>query len=504
MKKIIILIIVFFLSACNSNIETYNIDNTKLKNINNPETSKIKENIVNTQTWKLEKNNIELNNKISNTKEKYALKWLIISWTIHLKNDEYFSALKNFLDAYKKQKWDPKIEKRIADTYFLMKKWNKAFEYYDEIDDPKIIYKDKYIKSYFYSFDLNKLKHNKSYLSWAINKINNIKILNKEEKFYYSNSLVCIKDFSLCKKNYQDYLEQEKIINFQWLKDIQKALEDYKNFKIDELYFKNTLIVWAFFKNDLYTPVIILGEKILKEKPNYKPILKMIAQSYFELWDYQNAKKYLTKYYALDSNDKDVLYLLAIISQKTHDFVLSNIYLSKAEKLWYQPVSNINRLQIYNAYILDDSGKILSNFDKLINNQEKPLFNDLVLATYYNLINWNISQWEKYAQLWMTLYPKREDFYWFEWWILIEKNSLEQAKIILEKWNRINHNNALINLNLWRLEEKKWNNVTAKLYYKRAIKLDNWWEISKISARKLEQLEKNNTSSWTTNTWVIN
>jgi Tfp pilus assembly protein PilF len=230
----------------------------------------------------------------------------------------------------------------------------------------------------------------------------------------------------------------------------------------------------------------------------------MIAQSYFELWDYKNAKTYLTKYYALDSNDKDVLYLLAIISQKTRDFVLSNIYLSKAEKLWYQPIENINRLQIYNAYILDDTWKILSNFDKLIKNQKKPLFNDLVLATYYNLINWNISKWEEYAQLWMTLYPKREDFYWFEWWILIEKNQLEQAKILLDKGQKINWNNALINLNLARLESKKWNKLKAKLYYKRAIKLDNWWEISKISAKFLEKLnKKEKTSSWNlSSTWI--
>lgn len=502
MKKIIIVNIILLLTSCS--LTNKKLNENKLNNSrNNIET---KTWAINTNSWItnkiIEKTNIS-NEKKLNDKEKYALKWLIISWTIHLKNDEYFSALRNFLDAYKKQKWDPKIEKRIADTYFLMKKWEKAYEYYDKINDPKIIYKNKYIKSYFYSLDFNKLKHNKTYLSWAINKVKNIKILNKEEKFYYSNSLVCIKDFSLCKKNYQDFIEQNNV-SFQWLVDIKQALEDYKNFKIDELYFKNTLIVGAFFKNDLYTPVIILWEDILKEKPNYKPILKMIAQSYFELWDYQNAKKYLTKYYALDSNDKDVLYLLAIISQKTHDFVLSNIYLSKAEKLGYQPVSNINRLQIYNAYILDDSWKILSNFDKLIKNQEKPLFNDLVLATYYNLINWNISKWEEYAQLWMKLYPKREDFYGFEWWILIEKNKLEQAKILLEKWNRINNNNALINLNLGRLEENLGNKITAKLYYKRAIKLDNWWEISKISAKKLENFEKNKTLSWATNTWITN
>jgi hypothetical protein len=46
-----------------------------------------------------------------------------------------------------------------------MKNWEKAFIYYDKIKDNKILYKDKYIKSFFYSRDINKLKHNKAYLS---------------------------------------------------------------------------------------------------------------------------------------------------------------------------------------------------------------------------------------------------------------------------------------------------------------------------------------------------
>ncbi len=485
-KNIIFIILVISLSSCFFNKET------QIKNINKTNSWEILK--IKNEQW--HSNTIKKINKKNKKEYEYATRGLIISWTIHLKNDEYILALKKFLEAYKNKKWDDAIEKRIADTYFLMKKWNKAYEYYDKINDNKIIYKNKYVKSFLYSLNIYKLKHNKLYLSWAINKINSINLLNNQEKFFYSNSLGCINDFSLCKKNFQDYLEKNKL-NIKQLTDIQNALNNYKNFKIDELYFKNTLILWALFKNDLYPIVIILWENILKEKPNYKPILKMIAQSYFELWNYEKAKEYLTKYYALDSNDKDVLYLLSIISQKTHDFVLSTIYLSKAEKLGYQPKENIYRLQIYNYYVLDNSAKILENFDKLIQIQKKPLYNDLVLATYYNLINWNTKIWEKYAKLWLKLYPKIEDFYGFEWWILIEKNKLDEAKELLEKWYKINKENALINLNLWRIEEKNWNLIKTKLYYKKAVKLDNWWEISKIAVKMLENLEKNqNTSSW--------
>lgn len=495
MKKIAILLLIIFLSSCSFINQKNDTKTTKsneiLKKENNIKTNTKTKKITTISKIKQIKNNND--NRI-----KYATRWLIITWTIHLKNDEYILALKNFLNAYKNRKWDSTLEKKIADTYYIMKNWNNAFKYYDKITSKNINYKNKFIDSYLYSLDINKLQTNTWYLSSSINNIKNVKLLNNQEKFYYSNSLECIKDFSLCKKNFADYIEkikENKKDLIPELINVEKALIDYKNFKIDELYFKNTLVIWAFFKNNNFPVVIILWKNILEKKPNYKPILKMISQSDFELWNYKEAKIYLTKYYALDSNDKDVLYLLALISQKTHDYVLSNIYLTKAAKLWYQPVENIYRLQVYNAYILDDTKSILQNFNKLINSQENPSKSDLILATYYNLINSNINTWEKYAQLWIKLYPKIEDFYWFEWWILIEKKEYKKAKLLLEKWYSINKNNALINLNLGRLEEAQNNNIIAMLYYKRAIQLDNWWEITKIATEKLNTL-KNKTNTW--------
>jgi len=495
MKKItLILLIIFLNSSCSflnkeTNIET----NEKKEILKTNKNIKINTGTKNITIIKKEKQKNNINNRI-----KYATRWLIITWTIHLKNDEYILALKNFLNAYKNKKWDSNLEKKIADTYYIMKNWDNAFKYYKKISNNNINYKNKLINSYLYSLDIDKLQTNTWYLNSSITNIKKIQLLNSQENFYYSNSLECIKDFSLCKKDFADYIEKienKKETLIPQLVNVKKALVDYKNFKINELYFKNTLVIWAFFKNNSFPIVIILWKNILKNKENYRPILKMISQSYFELWNYKKAKIYLTKYYALDSNDKDVLYLLALISQKTHDYVLSNIYLTKAAKLWYQPIENIYRLQVYNAYILDDTKSILQNFNKLISSQKNPSKSDLILATYYNLINSNINNWEKYAQLWIKLYPKIEDFYWFEWWILIEKKEYKKAKILLEKWYSINKNNALINLNLGRLEEAQNNNIIAMLYYKRAIQLDNWWEITKIATGKLNTL-KNKTNTW--------
>jgi hypothetical protein len=85
--------------------------------------------------------------------------------------------------------------------------------------------------------------------------------LNKEQLFYYSNSLNCTKDFSLCKQHFQDFFDsenkedtKEKIIleaitkekqdskntkdHFEELYNIKTALENYKNFQVDDLLYK--------------------------------------------------------------------------------------------------------------------------------------------------------------------------------------------------------------------------------------------------------------------------
>jgi hypothetical protein len=76
-----------------------------------------------------------------------------------------------------------------------------------------------------------------------------------------------------------------------------------------------------------------------------------------------------------------------VISQKNHDYITSNIFLRLAVEQKYKNIESIYRLQLYNYLILDEKEKILKIFDKIINLKKKPYFNDLLLATYYNIIN---------------------------------------------------------------------------------------------------------------------
>jgi hypothetical protein len=123
-----------------------------------------------------------------------------------------------------------------------------------------------------------------------------------------------MEDIHKCKAIFEDYINQKekswKKIETKEMLDIKEAFINYNNFQVNDLAYKNALIIWVFLKNRLYPVAINLWKSILIEKQNYKPILLIIWKSYFELWKYSEAKKYLTSYIDLEPNDSAVLYLL--------------------------------------------------------------------------------------------------------------------------------------------------------------------------------------------------
>jgi len=52
---------------------------------------------------------------------------------------------------------------------------------------------------------------------------------------------------------------------------------------LEDIYYKDALIIARFFQDKMYPLAIQLGNQLEAEKPNYKAILKVIAESYFEL-----------------------------------------------------------------------------------------------------------------------------------------------------------------------------------------------------------------------------
>lgn len=504
---LIIIIIWIIINKINKNIEKKEIQNntieTNIKKTTNKNTewkitisenasNKIKDvkNIEEEIEETVISENEQNNDNLSTT---YKINELINQGNSHLNNNEYILALGKYIKANKKDKNNPKIIEKISETFFSMKEWEKAYKNYNKLHLLNYENKD-YINNYILS-NLNSAYTTwiKTY-SWVINDINKLNI-NQELKFYYTNSIYCIIDFDKCESTFYNYVSNS---NFNWelkeLVNIKQAFINYENFQYKEEYYKKTLLIGEFFKKDLYPVVIILGERILENKKWYKPILKMLAQSYYEIWNIERTKKYLLEYNNIDNKDPDVSYLLWLVYQKLHDYLLSNIFLSKAIKLGYKSKSNIYKIQVYNSYILKDDKKILTYLNKLIESQETPKYNGLILATYFNIIKWNIEKAEVLTKLWLQIYPEKEDFYWFDWYIKLKNLEYWSAEKSLQTWYKINSENAFLNMAYWLFKAETWDNIKAMIYFKKALKLDLWWEISKISSKELEKIEKDNSN----------
>ena len=143
------------------------------------------------------------------------------------------------------------------------------------------------------------------------------------------------------------------------------------------MYLKDAYIIGAWYSNGLYPLAISLGERLLETKKNYKPILKIVAQSYFELGEYEKSREILGKYYELDDNDPAVAYLLGVINTKLREYVLANIYFSQALELSYDPEIDIHRNMIHNFHTLGSEKNMLQAFSRLIESENEFTENDL-------------------------------------------------------------------------------------------------------------------------------
>lgn len=433
----------------------------------------------------------QIDSKIITLKRKFSLKWLIEKWDIYFKQEEYSIALTKFIQILKEIPNDYETINKIWNIYYELKKFDKAYYYYKQIKNYVNLDKQRAINSLIFSYTNKFSKENLNYIIKEINKFK----LDEKQFFYYKNSLSCIEDFSICKLNFQNYLKQEEtqtwIIEWTWILNIEKnsdllkikdAIINYDNFKLEDLSYKNALISWAFFSNWLYPIAIETSKKILIEKPNYKPILKILAKSYYELWLFEEAKNFLIQYNKIDEEDPEISYFLWVIYQKLHDYVISSIHLKKSIELWYSNSIEARRRIIFNYSEVWETEKMLKSFQELISNEKKNLkIEDLSLAIYFHIINSKLKIAKDMTNFAINNFEDKAIFYWYLWWINLEENwkvewSLELSEKNLQLAYQLNDHNSMINYLLWLIESKKWNTKKALEYFKTSINLDEKWE----------------------------
>jgi tetratricopeptide (TPR) repeat protein len=319
--------------------------------------------------------------------------------------------------------------------------------------------------------------------------------------FYYDTSLSCTYDFHICKTNFWSYFwpEEDKntwtgtqdiTVSYKSLIWIENAIVNYQNFKVDDVYLKDAYIIWAWYSNGFYNLSAHMGEQLLTEKINYKPILKIVAQSYYELWEYEKSRDVLWKYYEIDDEDAAVAYLLWIVNSKLREYVLSNIYFNKALNVWYKDTSDIYRQLIHNFYVLENDENMLESFVSLIEETEFTQ-NDLSLGIYYHIIHEEYAQAIAWSKKWIELFwTETGNFHTYQWWILTERWEYEEAKVLLQEWLDIESDNPFILINFAYNALARWKQWEALIYFKKVISVSGNSEFTITAEAEIEKLSQ--------------
>ncbi len=426
--------------------------------------------------------------KIQRIKERLALKGLILNGDTYFKKGKNTLALKNYLRYYKKNPSDPLILTKLWDTYFSMHKYVSALNYYAKL--PTV--HSNHIRSLFYSSDFSNINEFQKLIG-TIEKLD----ISKEEKFYLTNSAKCSQDFHTCKIHFAEYFESGSgQILHPPLQDIKTAIENYKNFHLDDVLLKNAYILWAWFSDKQYSLVAHIWEQILQERPDYKVILKLVAQSYFKLWSYEQARKYLWKYIAIDDSDPSVNYMLWRVNTHLREYILANIYFSKALKLWYKNKIEVQRAMIYNFSLLEDKENLLKQFKKLIETFDYDE-NDFSLAVYYHILYGDYDWPQKIFKSVNEKFPENSNIYAYKWWIERETGKLESAKKTLLLGEKLDQKNPFIFLSLAYTERELWNTGNALVYFKKTIATNPNSEFALQAQKEID-------THYHTSSWVLN
>lgn len=427
----------------------------------------------------------DVKEKIDILRKRYSLKWIIVEWDLYSNSSQYTMALIKYNLALKENPDDVQIASKIADVYFNMKKFDRAYEFYKKLINTNYFDQEKTLLSLFYSKEL--LSENIDYFKKEILEL----WLSEEDIFFFNTLFSCPKDFHLCKKDFWEYFSNRENISSTYLLSIKEAIDNYESFQVDEVYYKNTLIIGSLFENKLYDFVIVLWKEVLLEKPNYNPVLLMIAKSYYELWDYKNSKTFLMQYYEENQWDLDAIYLLWVLNLELKEYLLSNIFFNKALDKWYSPSINIKRRIIFNYHEIWDMKRMLSAFKDLVTTELNLDREDVNLAVYYHIINSEIAFAKSLSLNWIEKHPEDDLFYSYVWWVEKEMWNIDEAIKYLDKWYEINSQSPMTNYLKWQIEFIRGDYKKAFVYFKKTVWLDPNGEYWKLAKDELEKLQVN-------------
>ncbi len=237
------------------------------------------------------------------------------------------------------------------------------------------------------------------------------------------------------------------------------------------------------------------AEEILRLRPDYSEVQKILWFSYAELWKYSESKKNLLEYIEKNPNDLETIIRIGEVYSHLGDIVSSNLSYNNALLAGYSPKTDLERQLAYNYSLLGDSTALIRVMNYLL--QEKDAKeDDFAVGISIALSQWELKRAQMWADAWLVLFPGSRTLVplAMESYRLI--GNRDAAQMLLETGNPdIFSTNPNFLLQKWILlfDQKKYDD--AKRIFETLIDREEWPEISEEAQTYIQSIESISHSS---------
>lgn len=329
-------------------------------------------------------------------------------------NNEYREAAGLYERVLRLSKSE-EIERKLAHIAFRAKNFQRSSDLYKKFaDELYLSEKEEFLHALRYTGD-----------DEFVTTLANMDIPDNI-KSAFEVSWKCEHEFISCENAIRAYK-----YDYAPIRDLKNALKNYESLGNKDPSYKEALMIGALYKNQDYTTAMRIGENVLRRKPDYRPILKIVGFSAFMVGQYERSQWVLGKYKKLEPKDAEVDFILWLIHFEKEDYETSNIYFNKAVLGGYKPKTVVERKLAYNYYVLDLPKNMFQVLGYLMlepDVDEADITNGVYLALVHNETR-NAGEWIKIGR---EKFPNSESIHGLEAWYLRMTGKSAEAQIIVD------------------------------------------------------------------------
>lgn len=412
-------------------------------------------------------------------KRKQYIAW-IRKWDYYSLRNNPEEALSYYLSIAERIPTDQIIRKKIAHVYFLQKNWKSAYASYIQVPVTELTESEQHEMFQSLFFDDSQIDR--------IGEIQKIPSSTGSREYYRVIDM-CYTGIHNC------------IITLEWysgssfeILDLRTSIRNATAISPDFQY-RNLSVAAQFFGLGMYGVSARLAEEILKVRPDYYEVQKLLGFSYAELWKYPEAKKYLLEYTENIPKDLETMRRIWEVYAHLGESISSNLYLNNAIIEGYSPKTDLERQLAYNYSLLGDMPALMKVMNYLLQEQDARE-DDFAVGISMALWEWEL----KRAQMWADASLKQFPGSRMLIPLVIETYRLtgnrDAAQTLLE------HEDATVYAENPNFLLQKWIFLFEQARYDESKKIleslwdrDEWPEVAEEARAYLQSIEKNTSTS---------